>query len=120
MIVNNPRFITGLATLSIIGTLLIGWLSLLMLGLLAGVLFARQPRLFLSSALAGGSAWLLLLLCNALFGEAARLATAAGGVLGMPGWAFVLLTVTFAALLTGCAAVSAGFLTRAWSDFRPF
>ncbi|MEO0425333.1 MAG: hypothetical protein AAF184_23555 [Pseudomonadota bacterium] len=109
-----PRgvFIVGLMLPVAVGTATLGWWATVAFGFLAGVLLARRRRVFLPAMLAGAFAWGFLLVVAAFgMGEGARLANAAGAVMGINGLLFIALTVVFAGLTTGCAAV-AGRLLR--------
>lgn len=103
-------FMLLLTVLLVAGTVAIGWWSLPLICAASGLLLRRQRPLFVPAALSGAVAWLLLLAFDAVTGEAGRLAASAGAVLGIPGWAFTSLTVMFASLLSGCAALSAQYV----------
>jgi hypothetical protein len=90
----------------------VGWLSLPLLGVGTGLVFADRSSLFVPTALAGACGWGALLVFEAAAGEAVRLADAAGAVLGVPGVAFMLLTIAFAAFVAGGAALTTQYL--AW------
>lgn len=107
-----PRlvFIVSLAVLIVVGTLLVGWLSLPLAGAGAGLVFATRSSLFVPASMAGACGWASLLVFNASTGEVARVADAAGAVLGVPAVAFTLLTIVFASLVTGCSALAVQYL----------
>jgi hypothetical protein len=66
---------------------------------------ARSPaRSCMAGAIIG---WALLLGWVALRGPAGAVAGRVGGALGLPPWAFVLVTLLFPALLAGAAAQAA-------------
>ena len=66
---------------------------------------ARRDRHPVRSCAVGAAlAWALLLGIGALQGPVDAVARKAGGIFGMPGWAFVLLTLLFPALLAAAAA----------------
>jgi hypothetical protein len=66
---------------------------------------ARSYRQPLRSAAVGAAlAWALLLGIGAWQGPVDAVARRLGGILGMPGWGFVLLTLLFPALLAAAAA----------------
>ncbi|MEM9383941.1 MAG: hypothetical protein AAGA68_02700 [Pseudomonadota bacterium] len=115
-----PRgvFIVGLMLPVAVGTATLGWWATAAFGFLAGILLAGRRRLFVPAMLAGAFAWGFLLVVAAFgMGEGARLASAAGAVMGITGPLFMALTVAFAGLITGCAAVAGRLLRAPLSQF---
>jgi hypothetical protein len=58
-------------------------------------------------ALGAAVGWALLVAWDGVRGPVSTLARRAGGVFHLPGWAFVLITLLFAALLGATAAMAA-------------
>ncbi|MEO0974795.1 MAG: hypothetical protein AAFX85_17040 [Pseudomonadota bacterium] len=87
-------------------TALIGWWGLVLAGLGAGAALASHERLFVPALVGGVLGWGVLLAGNAfVLGEGWRLAAAAGAVMGLNGVLFIVVTLAFAGLTTGCSAV---------------
>lgn len=87
---------------------LVGWW---LIPVLAAVWVRGLPRAGSQIMTCGFGAtlgWALLLAWDAARGPAGTLARRAGGVLLLPGWGFVALTLLFAALLGATAAIAAG------------
>jgi hypothetical protein len=91
------------AALVAVGTALAGWW---VVPVLAGVWVRVLPRrkLVRSCMLGAALGWALLLGRTALEGPVSLLARRLGGVLQLPGWGLLLVTVLFPALLAGAAA----------------
>lgn len=87
-----------------IGTMFVGWWSVLLLAAAWGALSARIGRATIEAALAGVVAWAILLAVTALEGPVWYLAGNLGGVFQLPGPMVLLLTVLLPALLAGAAA----------------
>jgi hypothetical protein len=86
------------------GTVIAGWWTV---PVLAAVWVRVIPRLrgaVRSCMLGAALAWGLLLGWTALEGPVGLLARRAGGVLGLPGWGLLVVTLLFPALLAGAAA----------------
>jgi hypothetical protein len=90
-----------------IGTWVLGWWAVPLLGAVWGVLQRGRPR-FVTAFAAAAIAWASLLAFDALQGAMGRLAGVLGGVFMLPGAALLVVTVLYAALLAGCAAQVAG------------
>ena len=90
-----------------IGTWLLGWWSVPVVALLAGLL-GCGPGLV---ATACASAWLSLLLIDAATGNLGRIAGLLAGVRGLPAVALFFVTLALPALL-GWSAASLGDATR--------
>lgn len=111
--VSRGAFVAALTLILALATALLGWWSTAVLGAAAGALFAGRRQLFLPAAVAGALAWGLLIIISAFaMGEGARLASAAGSVMGINGPLFGVITLLFAGLTTGCAAVAGRLLLR--------
>lgn len=101
-----------LAVALAIGTWLLGWWAVPLLGAAWGVLQRGRPR-FLTAFGAAVLAWALLLALDAVPGSLGRLTTVLGGIFMMPGAVLVVVMLLYAGLLAGCAAqVSGAFAQR--------
>ena len=99
------------------GTAFVGWWAVPIVGAVYG-LVATDGMPWLLTSLAASTAWaLLLLLAAATQGPVLELAGVVSGVFGLPGFAFIVLTLSFAALLAGSAGELAAVLGR--SVYRP-
>jgi hypothetical protein len=87
-----------------VGTALLGWWTVPLLGALWGVIAWRTPRVAVTAGLAALLAWAVLLLVAARADAFGRLAGALSSVMQLPGVALVLLTLLFPALLAWSAA----------------
>lgn len=97
-----------------IGTSLAGWWSVAVIA--AGWSLLRRGSSWKAGA-AAAAAWATLLAFTVSWGPLSRLAPRVGGAVGLPGWAFVLLTPVFALLLGWSAAYLAGsFVHRSEPD----
>ena len=105
--------ITLLALAFALATAMFGWWTVPLLGAVWGGVASPSTR---PASTAGGAAalgWVLLLVATAMQGPVWVLARRVGGVMALPGWLFLVLTVAFAALLAGSAAgVVFGVLRR--------
>ena len=90
-----------------IGTWILGWWAVPLLGAAWGILRRGQPR-FWTAAFGGIVGWWLLMLYNATQGSVAGMATLMGDIFRIGGWGMVALMYVFPALLAGCAAQVAG------------
>ena len=104
----------GVGTLLIaVGTWIVGWWAVPIVGMLIGVVWSDgRPGLLAGSA--GGLGWTLLLVWGSVSGPVGDLAGTVGGVVGLPGFAVLLVTVLFPALLAGAG----GALTDALKQER--
>ncbi len=100
------------ATLMVIGTVLLGWVSVPVVGALAGVASRelRVPPLWIG--VAGLVAWGAILAWQGLGGAMGAVAGTLGGVLGVPGVVPVLATLALAFVLAWTAAIVAAELRR--------
>lgn len=83
-----------------IGTWLLGWWSVPIVAVFAG-LFRCGPGLV---ALASASGWLILLILDAAAGSISRVSGVLAGVMGLPAPALFVVTLALAALLGWSAA----------------
>lgn len=94
-----------------LGTWILGWWAVPLLGAVWGALNRGRPR-FVTAFLGAAIAWLLLLAFDAASGPLGNVATVLGGIFMMPGAVLVAVAVLYAALLAGCAAQVAGAVGR--------
>lgn len=90
-----------------IGTWVLGWWAVALLGAVWGVLRRGRPR-FWTAALGAVVGWWLLMLYDAAVGPVGRVATLLGDIFGVGGWGMVAIMYLFPLLLAGCAAQVAG------------
>ena len=93
-----------LAALVAAGTVFVGWWAA---PVLAAIWVRVVPRLRspVGSCMLGAAlGWALLLGWTALQGPVGLVALRVGGVLDLPGWGLILVTLLFPALLAGAAA----------------
>ena len=107
MIARDVLRIALLAVAFAIGTWVLGWWAVPLLGAVWGVLRRGMSR-FGSAFAAAAIAWAVLLAMNAHGGALDRLTTVMGGIFSMPGSLMLAVTVLYAAILAGCAAQVAG------------
>ena len=100
-----------LAAAFALGTWILGWWAVPLLGAVWGFMRRGRPR-FASAFVAGALAWAALLTLDATSGALARLASVMGGIFSMPAPAVLVVTILYAALLAGCAAQVSGTETR--------
>ena len=96
-----------LATAFALGTWILGWWAVPLLGAAWGLMRRGMPR-FATAFIAAALAWSALLAFDASSGSMGRLTTVMGGIFSVPGAAMLVIAVVFAALLAGCAAQVAG------------
>ncbi len=94
-----------LAVLAAAGTVVLGWWSVAVVGLLYGLALGSRRGAGLEAGAGAALGWAALLGWSAATGPMWVLASRVGGMFGLPGWAFVAVTVLFAALLAASAAV---------------
>jgi hypothetical protein len=96
-----------LAAAFALGTWILGWWAVPLLGAAWGIVQRGRPR-FAAAFVAAALAWAALLAFDALGGALGRLSTVLGGIFMLPGVALLAVTLLYAALLAGCAAQVAG------------
>ena len=116
------RLVARIVLIAIISALLttwIGWMSLPFVGLVFGFT-DRKARAHGTLAATGAmSGWLGILGASAARGDDVyAVAGRIGAVLQVPGWTFLFLTLVFAAVLCGAAAV-VGNALRSFQQARP-
>jgi hypothetical protein len=103
------RIATGMvlvAAACVLGTMWLGWVSLPLVGLVYGFSVRRARARGTIAAAGAVIAWIAILGAAAARGADVRtVAEQVGSVLQIPGSAFMLITLLFAALLCGTAAV---------------
>ena len=92
---------TGFALVTATG----GWLAVPITAAVWSTLASAEHRRELRLALAASASWALLLAWTSSGGGTTKLLALLGGIFGVPGWAFVLLTLAVPALLAWSAAV---------------
>ena len=93
------------------GTATFGWLAIPAIALVWGVIAPSRLQAGVSAAVAAALSWALLLGWTATQGPVGTLARRVGGIFGVPAVVFFGMTLVFAALLAGSAALAAGALT---------
>lgn len=93
----------------VVATLLLGWWGVALLAVAWGVTARDTRGAGLVAGAAAMLAWAGLLAWTALHGPATALAATLGGIMGAPGFAFIVLSLIFpAALAWAGARASAG------------
>ncbi len=102
----------GAAMLTAVGTVLLGWWVVPLVGAAWGV--TRRPGSWpaLEAGLGGVLGWGVLLGWVATRGPLWRLAGEVGGLLGLPAGGFIGITLLYGGLLAGSAAALASALLR--------
>ena len=112
-----PRYVARVAIVALacaFATALFGWMSLPVLGFIYGIVDRRARARGTIAALGAALGWLAILGAEAARGASVRMvAVEVGAVMQLPGFALVLITLAFAALLGGTAAVLGSAFTRA-------
>lgn len=86
----------------------VGWWLIPVLAAVWVRVLPRGGARAVTCGLGAACGWALLLVWDAACGPAAAVGRRVGGVFQMPGWAFVALTLLFAALLGMTGAIAAG------------
>jgi hypothetical protein len=94
-----------------VATWWIGWWTVPVVGAAWGVARRGEDFPAATAAAAASLSWILLLGLQAVSGPVGDLSRRLGGALGVPGWAPLLVTIAFPAVLAGAAAALAGSLT---------
>jgi hypothetical protein len=105
---------TGFALVTATG----GWMAVPVTAAVWSTLASAEQRRELRLALAASASWALLLAWTASTGGTSRLLALLGGIFGVPGWTFVLLTLAVPALLAWSAAVLTQAISREIADRR--
>ena len=82
-----------------------GWLAVPVTAAVWSTLASGEQRRELRLALAASASWALLLAWTSAGAGTTRLLSLLGGIFGVPGWTFLLLTLAVPALLAWSAAV---------------
>ena len=86
----------------------VGWWLIPVLAAVWVRVLPRGSARATTCGLGAACGWALLLVWDAACGPVAAVARRVGGVFQIPGWAFVALTLLFAALLGMTGAIAAG------------
>ena len=98
---------TGFALVTATG----GWLAVPVTAAVWSTLATAEQRRELRLALSASASWALLLVWGSTSGGTKHLLEVLGGIFGIPGWSFVVLTLAVPALLAWSAAVVAGAIS---------
>ncbi|MDQ2889554.1 MAG: hypothetical protein M3R65_03225 [Gemmatimonadota bacterium] len=116
------RFVSRIVILAIIcalATLWFGWPFLIPIGLFYGAIDRRARARGTTAALGAALGWAIILASDAARGaDIGAVASRVGAVLQAPPFVFVLLTLGFAAILCGTAAVLGSALRLDRVSFR--
>ena len=94
------------AAICVVATMWIGWLSLPVIGFIYSIIDRHARARGTIAALGAALGWLVMLCAEAARGADVRMvAVKVGEVMQLPAFAIVLVTLAFAALLCGTAAV---------------
>lgn len=88
-----------------LGTVVLGWWAVPVIGLAWGVIDRSRPAAAWIAALAAGLGWDGLLSWAGVEGPIGRLAAQVGSIMGIPGWGLVVATLLLPMLLAGTAAM---------------
>lgn len=91
-----------------LGTAFLGWWTVPLVAAFCGAIVGRGAWGW--AAAAATTAWALLLVENALTGPLTELASTLAGIFGLPGWAMIVLTLAFPAVIAAAAAELASVL----------
>jgi hypothetical protein len=105
-------------TVIALATAALGWWAVPVVAAIWGLATPLTRGTWWRAALAGSGAWALLLFFTATQGPAGELASKVGAVFALPGFAFVILTLLFPAVMAASAAELAGALGGAWRTRR--
>jgi hypothetical protein len=111
------RYVARIAIVALIcafATMWLGWLSLPIVGFIYSIVDRRVRARGTIAALGAALGWLAILGSEAARGADVRMvAVKVSEVMQLPAFAFVLMTLGFAAILCGTAAVLGSAITRA-------
>ncbi len=115
---NLVRFIL-LAELFAVATYALGWWTVPIIAALWAIVSRDSNRALIAGLCAAGG-WASLLLLDAAKGPVGTMASRLGGVMGVPAFVLLILTLVFPALLGWCAAgLTSGLLPgRSTSESR--
>ncbi len=85
-------------------TAFVDWWAVPILGMVWGLLATRETRPIVTAAASAALGWAVLLVWTGLHGPVGAVATKVGGVMGIPGWLLVVVTLLFPAVLAGGGA----------------
>jgi hypothetical protein len=112
-----PRYVARIAIVALIcafATMWLGWLSLPIVGFIYSIVDRRSRARGTIAALGAALGWLAILGSEAARGADVRMvAVQVGQVMQLPAFALVVITLAFAAVLCGTAAVLGSAITRA-------
>jgi hypothetical protein len=108
-----------LAELFAVATYALGWWTVPVIAALWALVSRDSNRAIIAGVCAAGG-WASLLLLDAAKGPVGTMASTLGGVMGVPGFVLLILTLVFPALVAWCAAsvVSALLRTRPKAESR--
>ncbi|MBI2072378.1 MAG: hypothetical protein HYT81_04960 [Gemmatimonadetes bacterium] len=104
--------VVGVAAVTVVATILLGWWSVVLVGITSGLISPPGRTTVLEAGGGAALGWAAILAASALGGPIWAVAQRVGPVFGVPGLAFVAITLVFSALLAGSAALVAGELRR--------
>jgi hypothetical protein len=105
-------FLALVAAAMAVLTWVMGWWGIVLGAVVVGVAFREQGGGGWRVALAAALSWAALLVIDAVGGPFARLAHTLGGVMGVPAFALIAVTLLFAAGLAWSAATVAAVLAQ--------
>jgi hypothetical protein len=116
-----PRFVAVplariiiVATVCVIATMWVGWVSVPVVGFVYGVVDRRGRAHGTVGAIGGALGWLAILCARAARGADVQLvAEQVGKVMQLPAFALVIITLVFAVSLCGTSAVLGAWVGRA-------
>lgn len=104
--------LAGLTLLMMASTWWVGWWMVPAIAAVFGIATAKEEGGVLTAALAGATAWSLLLAYNAAVSPLGRLLDVFAAIFHFPSVTIVVVTVGYAALLAGAAAAFTRSLRR--------
>jgi hypothetical protein len=107
---NLIRFVL-LAELFAVATYAFGWWTVPLIAALWAIV-SRDSNRALAAGLCAAGGWASLLLLDAAKGPVGAMASRLGGVMGVPAFALLIVTLIFPALLAWCAAALVSGLLR--------